>query len=113
MQQPPAPFSNRHLLRLDPTTDELLAQVHAASVNPIDNMIPTGIFKAVVKFQLPATLGSDLAGVVVEVGSRVTRFKVGDAVFANIFDQGTGSIAEYAVVPENVLTISPSLKMWV
>ena len=87
--------------------DELLVQVHAASVNPIDNMIPTGIFKAVVKFQLPATLGSDLAGVVVEVGSRVTRFKVGDAVFANIFDQGTGSIAEYAVVPESAAALKP------
>ena len=37
--------------------DEMLVQVHAASVNPIDNMIPTGLFKAVVKFQLPATLG--------------------------------------------------------
>lgn len=86
--------------RPTPKPDELLVQVHAASVNPIDNMIPTGLFKAVVKFDLPATLGSDLAGVVVAVGSRVTRFKVGDAVFANIFDQGTGSIAEYAVVPE-------------
>jgi NADPH:quinone reductase-like Zn-dependent oxidoreductase len=79
--------------------DELLVQVHAASVNPIDNMIPTGLFKAVLQFQLPATLGSDLAGVVIEVGSRVTRFKPGDAIFANIFDQGTGSIAEFAVVP--------------
>ena len=48
--------------RPTPKADELLVQVHAASVNPIDNMIPTGIFKAVVKFQLPATVGSDLAG---------------------------------------------------
>jgi NADPH:quinone reductase-like Zn-dependent oxidoreductase len=47
---------------------------------------PTGLFKAVLQFQLPATLGSDLAGVVIEVGRSVTRFKVGDAVFANIFD---------------------------
>ena len=46
-----------------PKADEMLVQVYAASVNPIDNMIPTGLFKAVVKFQLPATLGSDLAGV--------------------------------------------------
>ena len=67
--------------------DELLVEVHAASVNPIDNMIPTGIFKAVLRFELPATLGSDLAGMVTEVGSRVTRFKLGDAVFANIFDR--------------------------
>ena len=88
--------------------DELLVQVHAASVNPIDNMIPTGLFKAVVKFQLPATLGSDLAGVVTEVGSRVTRFKPGDAVFANIFDQGTGSIAEFAVVPESAAALKPA-----
>jgi NADPH:quinone reductase-like Zn-dependent oxidoreductase len=88
--------------------DDLLVQVHAASVNPIDNMIPTGIFKPVLKFGLPATLGSDLAGVVTEVGSRVTRFKVGDAVFANIFDQGTGSIAEFAVVPESAAALKPA-----
>lgn len=88
--------------------DELLVQVHAASVNPIDNMIPTGLFKAVMKFQLPATLGSDLAGVVTKVGSRVTRFKPGDAVFANIFDQGTGSIAELAVVPESAAALKPA-----
>ena len=88
--------------------NELLVQVHAASVNPIDNMIPTGLFKAVVKFQLPATLGSDLAGVVTEVGSRVTRFKPGDVVFANIFDLGTGSIAEFAVVPESAAALKPA-----
>jgi NADPH:quinone reductase-like Zn-dependent oxidoreductase len=88
--------------------DELLVRVHAASVNPIDNMIPTGLFKAVLKFQLPATLGSDLAGVVTEVGSAVTRFKPGDAVFANIFDQGTGSIAEFAVVPERAAALKPA-----
>jgi NADPH:quinone reductase-like Zn-dependent oxidoreductase len=94
--------------RPTPKADELLVQVHAASVNPIDNMIPSGVFKAVVKFRLPATLGSDLSGVVTEVGSRVTRFKPGDAVFANIFDQGTGSIAEFAVVPESAAALKPA-----
>ena len=88
--------------------DELLVQVHAASVNPVDNMITTGIFKPVLHFQLPATLGSDLAGVVTEVGSDVTRFKPGDAVFANIFDRGTGAIAEFAVVPESVAVLTPA-----
>ena len=53
--------------------DEMLVEVHAVGVNPIDNMIPTGMFKPVLKFQLPATMGSDLAGVVKEVGPRVTR----------------------------------------
>lgn len=87
--------------------DEMLVEVHAAGLNPIDNMIPTGMFKPVLKFQLPATLGSDLAGVVVEVGSRVTRFKKGDAVFASLFDLGTGSLAEFAVVPERVAAMKP------
>ena len=54
--------------------DELLVEVHAAGLNPIDNMITTGMFKPVLKFQLPAVMGSDLAGVVVAVGSSVTRF---------------------------------------
>jgi len=88
--------------------NELLVQVHAASVNPVDNMIMTGIFKPVLHFQLPATLGSDLAGVVIEVGSDVTRFKAGDAVFANIFDLGTGAIAEFAVVPESAAALKPA-----
>lgn len=88
--------------------DEMLVEVHAAGVNPIDNMIPTGIFKPVLHFQLPATMGSDLAGVVTEVGSRVTRFKPGDAVFANIFDLGTGAIAEFAVVPEHLAAPKPA-----
>ena len=87
--------------------DELLVQVHAASVNPVDNMILAGTFKPILKFQLPATLGSDLAGVVTKVGSRVTRFKPGDAVFANIFDLGTGAIAEFAVVPESLAAPKP------
>jgi NADPH:quinone reductase-like Zn-dependent oxidoreductase len=86
--------------------DEMLVQVHAAGLNPIDNMIPKGTFKAILKLTLPATMGSDVAGVVVEVGSRVNRFKPGDAVFASIFDLGTGALAEFAVVPENAAAIN-------
>ena len=88
--------------------DELLVQIHAVGLNPIDNMIPTGMFKPVLKFQLPATLGSDLAGVVTEVGSRVTRFKQGDAIYASLFDLGTGSLADFAVVPESVAALKPA-----
>ena len=97
-----------HVPRPTLKADELLVQVHAASVNPVDNMIVAGTFKPILHFQLPATLGSDLAGVVVEVGSSVTRFKPGDAVFSNIFDRGTGAIAEYAVVPEHLAALKPA-----
>ncbi|QQN35148.1 NADP-dependent oxidoreductase [Rahnella aceris] len=88
--------------------DEILVKVYAAGLNPIDNMIPTGIFKPVLHFKLPATLGSDLSGVVIAVGSRVTRFTPGDEIFASIFDRGTGSLAEFAVVPESAAAMKPS-----
>lgn len=88
--------------------DEILVRVHAVGLNPIDTMIPKGSFKPILRLRLPATLGSDLAGVVVETGSRVTRFKAGDAVFASVFDLGTGSLAEFAVVPETAAALKPS-----
>lgn len=91
-----------------PKPDEILVSVHAAGLNPIDNMIPKGTFKPILRLQLPATLGSDLAGVVVEVGSRVTRFKPGDAVFASVFDLGTGALAEFALVPEHAAALKPA-----
>lgn len=105
-KSPDIGFAN--IPRPTPKADELLVQVYAAGVNPVDNMIPTGMFKPVLHFQLPATLGSDLAGVVVEVGSRVTRFKPGDAIYANIFDLGIGAIAEFAVVPEHAAALKPA-----
>jgi len=87
--------------------DEILVEVHAVGLNPIDYMIPTGAFKPILQFQLPATMGSDVAGVVVKVGSQVTRFKSGDAIFASTFDLGTGTLAEFAVVPERAAAHKP------
>jgi NADPH:quinone reductase-like Zn-dependent oxidoreductase len=88
--------------------DEILVRVHAVGLNPIDYMVPKGSFKPILRFNLPATLGSDLAGVVVETGRQVTRFKPGDAVFASIFDLGIGSLAEFAVVPERAAALKPT-----
>lgn len=96
------------LPRPAPGPGELLVRVHAVGLNPIDNLIPNGDFKPILKLRLPATLGSDLAGVVVEVGSGVTRFHVGDAVYASIFDTPYGSLAEFAVVPEQAAALKPA-----
>jgi NADPH:quinone reductase-like Zn-dependent oxidoreductase len=89
--------------------DEILVQVHAAGLNPIDYMIPKGDFKPLMPFKLPAVMGSDLAGVVIEVGSGVRRFKVGDAVYASLFDLDVGSFAEFAVVPEHAAALKPAV----
>jgi len=88
--------------------DEILVQVFAAGLNPIDYMIPKGMFKPILPWRLPHTVGSDLAGIVVETGSQVTRFKPGDAVFASIFDLPGGSLAEFAAVPEYAAALKPA-----
>jgi NADPH:quinone reductase-like Zn-dependent oxidoreductase len=88
--------------------NEILVKVHAVGLNPVDNMISKGAFKPMLKLQLPATMGSDLAGTVVSIGSGVTRFKPGDAVFASTFDLGTGSLAEFAIVPEHAAAHKPA-----
>lgn len=87
--------------------DEILVEVHAVGLNPVDYMIAKGAFKPILKFQLPATMGSDVAGVVVKVGSQVTRFKTGDAIFASTFDLGTGTLAEFTAVPERAAALKP------
>lgn len=82
---------------------------------PVDNVTRAGKMKAILRFQLPATLGSDVAGVVLEVGNRVTRFKPGAEALASVFRIGTGSLAEFAVVPENSLACGstpPSPPTW-
>src|SRR3954447_12646128 len=87
---------------------EILVQVHAAGLNPVDNKIREGKLKAIHRYQLPATLGSDLAGVVVEVGRTVTGFKPGDAVFASTEGLRMGALAEFAVVAENAAARKPA-----
>ncbi|MTV39293.1 NADP-dependent oxidoreductase [Duganella radicis] len=87
--------------------DEILVKVHAAGINPIDYMIPKGMFKPIMKLTLPATMGSDFAGVVVEIGNRVRRFKVGDAVYGSVFDLDGGSFAEFVAAPERAVALKP------
>ena len=103
-----APLEFADLPRPAIRPDEILVQIHAAGVNPIDYVIPKGQFKPILKFRLPAVMGSDLAGVVVEVGSQVSRFKIGDAVFASLFDLGSGSFAQFATVPERAAAHKPA-----
>ncbi len=91
-----------------PGPDEILVRVHAVGLNPIDNMIPKGTFKPVLKFKLPATIGSDVSGDVVAVGKSVTRFKIGDEIYASVFDLSRGTLADYAVVPQSVAALKPA-----
>jgi len=80
---------------------QVLVEVRAASLNPVDSMIRQGYMHAMAPLQFPATLGFDLAGVVVGVGPGVSGYRTGDKVWglASIQAGGTGAFAEFAAVP--------------
>jgi NADPH:quinone reductase-like Zn-dependent oxidoreductase len=78
--------------------DEALVRVVAAAVNPIDWKIRQGHLKAIVPYAFPLTLGWDFSGVIEALGSEVSSFAVGDAVFSRPDIRRDGSYAEYIAV---------------
>ncbi|OAL79672.1 NADPH:quinone oxidoreductase [Acinetobacter sp. SFB] len=87
------------------TENTVLVQVHAASINPLDLRVLEGEFKAIIPVKFPFILGNDFAGVVVQIGSKVTQFKIGDEVYAKT--DMNGAFAEYTVVEQSSLAIKP------
>jgi NADPH:quinone reductase-like Zn-dependent oxidoreductase len=81
----------------DPGDDELLVQVRAASVNPVDYKTRDGQYPRVTREQLPVTLGRDIAGVVVDSGGLRGSFMRGDAIYALLRPE-QGAFAEYVLV---------------
>ncbi len=79
---------------------EIVVDVRAASVNPVDFKIREGALKPLLKLKLPIVLGNDLAGVVREVGPDVRRFQAGDEIYARVEKDRLGAFAERAVVRE-------------
>src|SRR5262245_3995787 len=80
---------------------DLLVQVQAASVNPVDAKTRDGKLKTLLKYRFPLVLGNDLSGVVADVGAQVTRFRKGDAVYARLDKDRIGTFADFAVVRES------------
>ena len=87
---------------------DVLIQVHASSVNPLDSKIRAGEFKMILPYTCPLVLGNDLAGVVVRTGSAVKRFKPGDEVYARPPEARIGTFAELIAVNESALALKPS-----
>ncbi|OUS87884.1 NADP-dependent oxidoreductase [Rhodococcus sp. NCIMB 12038] len=87
--------------------DDVLVQIHAASVNPLDLRIRDGKLKPILPYRLPIVLGNDLAGVVVRVGPGVRRLKPGDEVYARPAQERIGTFAEFLSVNEDDVAIKP------
>jgi len=88
-------------------SNEVLVQIHSAGVNLLDSLIRNGEFKIFLPYKTPFINGHDMAGVVTEVGSSVSKFKVGDEVYARPSDFKVGTFAEYIAVDESDLALKP------
>jgi len=83
-------------------------QVRAAGLNPVDFKTREGKLKVIRRYPLPVVMGNEIAGVVESVGSGVTRFAVGDRVYARLDKDIMGGLAEQAVVHEDHLAKMPA-----
>src|SRR5260370_2171657 len=84
-----------------PRPREILIEVRAAGLNPVDFKFRQGKLRAILRPKLPFVLGNELAGEVIAVGSDVKRFRVGDRVFARVANDRAGAFAEQACVAED------------
>ncbi len=87
--------------------DDVLVQIHAAGVNPLDSKIRSGEFKLLLPYRFPLILGNEAAGVVIRVGPQVRRFKVGDEVYARPHQDRIGTFAEFISMSEGDVAIKP------
>jgi NADPH:quinone reductase-like Zn-dependent oxidoreductase len=111
---PPDVLQLQELEKPTPRENEVLVKIHAASVNALDwHMLTADIF--LVRFMggglfapKKNRLGADMAGRVEAVGSNVSQFRPGDAVFGDVEPFGSGAFGEYVAVPEKGLVLKPA-----
>lgn len=87
--------------------DQVLIEMHATAINPIDWVMRSGYMAESMPVEFPFILGWDAAGVIAEVGQDVTQFKVGDEVFARPATEN-GTYAEYIAVEEDLVALKPN-----
>ena len=91
-----------------PSPQEILVSIHAASVNPADYKVRSGFYPSSQNLQLPYILGRDFSGVVIELGTDVSDFSVGDQVFG-VLDAGhEGTYAEIVSEKAEIIAKKPN-----
>jgi NADPH:quinone reductase-like Zn-dependent oxidoreductase len=104
----PAVLKYEDVPRPEPKDDQILVRVIAAGVNPVDGMILSGMFAKDKKLASAIVPGGDIAGVVEKTGSKITKFKKGDPVYAYLSLKDNGGYAEYAVANEKEAAPKPA-----
>ncbi len=106
-------YGKKEKLQLNETTEptikdnDVLVQVFAAGVNILDAKIRNGEFKIFLPYKTPFTLGHDVAGIVIKIGSKVSKFKVGDEIYARPSDNRIGTFSEYISIDEKDVALKP------
>ena len=97
------PFNYGDLPDPAPSEGQLLVEVKAVSVNPVDYKIKSGILRIITGFKFPKILGSDYSGIVKTTGINVTGFRPGDRIYGAlpIIIGKQGALAELAVADIN------------
>jgi NADPH:quinone reductase-like Zn-dependent oxidoreductase len=88
--------------------EQVLIEIHAASINPIDYKIIEGAMKNIQQLSFPAPSGFDVAGIIIDIGSRVTDFNIGDEVFSRVPTDAPGSFAEVIAVDHQAVCQKPT-----
>lgn len=88
--------------------DQVLVQVQATSINPIDWKLREGYLQQMFDWEFPIILGWDVAGIISAVGENVTDWQIGDRVFARPATTRFGTYADYAIVDTNLLAKIPA-----
>ncbi|MBM6613699.1 NADP-dependent oxidoreductase [Desemzia sp. RIT804] len=87
--------------------DQVLIELKATSINPIDWKMREGYLKEKLPYEFPIILGWDAAGIVKKVGKDVTNFQLGEKVFARPKTNPTGTYAEYVAVDQDLICKMP------
>ncbi|MBO0790631.1 MAG: NADP-dependent oxidoreductase [Ktedonobacteraceae bacterium] len=98
----------RDVPRPSPSSGEVLIQVYAVGLNPVDFKIRQGMLRVISRYPLPIIAGCELSGVVVARGSGVRSLAEGDRVFTRVDKKRLGAFAEFAVVREELVARMPS-----
>lgn len=98
MMERPMPTMGEH---------DVLVEIYAASLNPIDFKIKEGKVKLLLTYDFPLVLGNDFSGVVTKVGERVSAFKPGDEVYGRPRKDRIGTLAEYIAIHEDDISLKP------
>jgi NADPH:quinone reductase-like Zn-dependent oxidoreductase len=100
-------LKNQDVARPEPKEDEILVQVMAAAINPVDTYVRQGMFGKRAIGNGPTILGYDIAGVVEKTGANAKKFRKGDAVYCYLSVMRGGGYAEFAIAKESETALKP------